>query len=299
MSSAENVLRAAAFGARDVPEPVGERVLAAAAHRAGVPALERWLAAVVLGARGRYAAATTVLEPLTRHGEPVVASLAATALASQRRQLGGHAVALALDGLGLRRALDGLDSRWDDPPDRDGLDARGALADALTGLAADRVGMGRTAEADALLARAARVVAVTDCPRSAVRLDWVRAECALASGRAGDSISPAKRAWVRARDGAGVRHQAKSGLVLGAALAASGEDGKRKRAAEIVGEALATARRHGWRSLTWPAQLLLADLHPECAVWNHSRVTEELTELLRSTDPVGRRLARTSPWVPI
>ncbi|EID53792.1 hypothetical protein [Saccharomonospora xinjiangensis] len=342
MPIVENVLRTAAFGGSRLAEAD------AATPPGGGPLLtpvQRWLDAVVRGARGEYAAAAAVLQPLSRHGDGVIASLAASALASHRRQLGGHAAALRLDGIALRRVVEAgqADHVATGPGwgrgDPDGLDQAGALSDALLGLAADHLGLGRLAECEALLTRAARAVAVSGCWRAEVRLGWVQAELALASGRPFDSISPAKRALALAEARGAARHVAKSQLVLGAALVASderrgpdrqrepdgqggqkgragvlgksgrpgglgrpGESGgpdRRQRARELVGAALTEARRNGWRSLTWPALLLFADLEPEQAVWSRSRVTDELSALLASTDPVGRRLARDSPWVPI
>jgi hypothetical protein len=90
----EQTLRALAFGDHPPPpEPV-------TAPRSAAP-WDRLLAAVVLGAQGRYAAASTALTDLRRSRDPLLASLAATTLASHRRQLGGHTAARALDGEAL------------------------------------------------------------------------------------------------------------------------------------------------------------------------------------------------------
>ncbi|WP_197320698.1 hypothetical protein [Saccharomonospora sp. NB11] len=312
MPIVEKVLRVAAFGGSRAATQRGQAPDGGGAGSSSASAVQeaqrcQWLEAVVHGACGRYAAATTLLEPLSRRGG-AVASLAASALASHRRQLGGHAAALRLDGLALRRAIEAGEARelhstspgWESE-DPDGLDVPGALADALIGLAADHLGLGRFAESAVLLKRAAGVVAVSGSWRTETRLGWVRAELALASGRPADSISPAERALeVSERHGAD-RHAAKSAMVLGAALAARRETGDEDRARRLVKSALSSAEQNGWRSLTWPARALLADLETdhELTVWNRSRTTDELNELLESTDPVGRRLARDSPWVPI
>lgn len=296
MASVENALRTAAFGESAAVGERFPRFLASAAR--GGPR-HRWLAAVVLGACGRYAAATALLEPLIRHRDVAVASLAATALASHRRQLGGHAEALSLDGVAVRKAVEALHGRCGGEGDPDGLDAYGALADGLLGLAADNLGLGRLAAAEVLVARAARIAAVSGCWRTETRLGWVRAELALASGERADGVSAAKWARDVARERGAVRHVVKSELVLGAALAATGERENGKQATKLVTDALIMARRYGWRSLIWPAQLLLADLEPDRADWNRSKVTNELAALLEFTDPVGSRLAHASPWVPI
>lgn len=192
-----------------VPPPVPVTAPRSAAPR------QRLLAAVVLGAQGRYAAATTALADLRRGADPVVASLAATTLASHRRQLGGHVAARALDGEALV-ALDGAGATRVDP---DGLDAAGARADALLGLAADNLALGRLAAARRLAARAAEA---DDRWRATVRGGWVGAEIELAAGRPREAIAPARRAAETARVRGSSRHVVKSDIVLGVALATAG-----------------------------------------------------------------------------
>lgn len=77
----------------------------------GVSPERCWLAAVVLGGQGRYAAAAALLTGLLRHATagdgvvtPAVAAHAAVTLGAHRRQLGGHAAARRWDALGLRIA---------------------------------------------------------------------------------------------------------------------------------------------------------------------------------------------------
>lgn len=283
MSASETALRLAAFGADPV---ISDRALTAAT----TPRRE-WLAAVVLGARGRYAAATALLCPLIRGEDPLLAALAGATLASHRRQLGGHAAALPLDGAALARAGQAVGA-----VDADGLDPAGAFADALLGLAADNLALGRFGAAERLLERARSVSAGW---RSEVRACWVSAELALARGAAGDAVLPAKRAVGLARERAAARHTVKSQLVLAAALAATGSSENRERAGALVTSALTEAEGWGLRSLTWPARLLAADLDAENAEWNRSRVTRELYALLSAADPAGKRMAFRSPWVPI
>lgn len=306
MPTLETTLRDAAFGG--MPS-VGDRTLAAAT----TPRC-RLLAAIVLGARGRYAASVTLLTPLLQGRDPLIAALAGATVASHRRQLGGHAAALPLDGSALRRAMDvgslteGAEGRKAREatgatattgatagPDPDGLDAAGAVADALLGLAADNLGLGRLTAARRLLRRA---VAVPAGWRAQVRAGWVTAELALASSAPQDAVAPAERAAALARDHGAVRHTVKSDLVLGAALAATGDPAARRRATALVRDALGEAVRWDLRSLVWPAGLLAAELDPDRTQWNHSRVTRELHSLLPAADPVGRCLAAASPWVP-
>ncbi|PXY17220.1 hypothetical protein DI005_00205 [Prauserella sp. PE36] len=283
MLTRESVLRRAAFG--DAPDIHDGEPAAAASPR------ERWLAAVVLGARGGYAAAMTLLDPLRRGRDPLLAALAGATLASHRRQLGGHAAAVPLDGAALRHAALAAG-----PADEDGLDPAGALADALLGLAADNLGRGRLTAARRLIATA---TAHSGSWRTRVRLGWVSAEVALAAGDAAEAVPHAERAEALARERGAVRHEIKSALVLGAALAATGEPAARRRATELVGGALEATGKYRLGSLAWPAGLLAAELDPERADWNRSRVTRELYALLPASDPEGRRLALSSPWVPI
>jgi hypothetical protein len=288
----EAALRRAAFAC----EPdVTERELA----RASTPRCD-WLAAVVLGARGRYAAAATRLQPLLqRCRDPLLTSLACSTLASHRRQLGGHADALLLDGAALRHS-----ARAAGAPDEDGVDPAGARADALLGLAADNLALGRLSAARRLLATVsttapdATEAADASGWRTQVRAGWVAAEIALASGAPRDAVLPAKRAGARARDCGARRHAVKSDLVLAAALAAAGDPAERYRATQLVERAFAAAEAAGLRSLVWPAALLAANLDPADADWNQSRVTEELHAVLSATDPVGRHVAYASQWIP-
>ncbi len=359
----EPALRAAAFGSDPLPDP-------AVVRGSGSPR-ERLLAAIVLGAQGRYAAAATLLDRLRHEADPVTASLAASTLASHRRQLGGHRLARALDGEGLARvahletkaAPDGLDavgakaiSRRPEPAagrsgvltgrdpdvlaaaakasrrpeaaagrpggldatateaasrrpkpapgspeptpgrDPDGLDAAGAKADALLGLAADNLALGRLTAARRLAERAAAEDAGW---RATVRGGWVGAEIALAAGQGADAVPHARRAFETARARGARRHAVKSGIVLAVALSAAGAPDHRKISDDLVGNAMATADECELLSLSWPAALVAADLRPGHAEEYRFRVAQVLHAVLRSADPCGRRVAGESPWVPV
>lgn len=275
-------LRRAAFA--DLPEAPAELTARATSE----PPRARLLAAIVLGAQGRYAAATALLDGLGRGPDPVLASLALSTFASHRRQLGGHAAALGPDGAALRLVA-GLD-RGGDP---NGLDANGARTDALLGLAADNLGLGRLGVARRLLARAE-----PDGWRSRVRAGWVTAEVELASGNAAAAVAPAEAALAAATEAGALRHQTKSRLVLAAALGATGAQGARERALNLVGLALADADRFALRSLSWPAGLLAADLG---LAGGEDRFGADsvLHAVLLGADPEGRRLALASPWMPV
>ncbi|MGW4483807.1 hypothetical protein ACWEOE_08190 [Amycolatopsis sp. NPDC004368] len=260
-----------------------------AAPRSAAPR-QRLLAAVVLGAQGRYAAAATVLADLRRATDPVVASLAATTLASHRRQLGGHVAARALDG----RALAVLDGRVG-TTDPNGLDATGARADALLGLAADNLALGRLTAARRLAARAA---ATDDRWRATVRGGWVGAEIELAAGRPREAIAPARRAAETARVHGSRRHIVKSDIVLAVALATAGEVDERTTALDVVTNAANAAEKYELYSLIWVAARVAADLDPGHAEKYRFRSREVLHAVLRRADPCVMRIAEDSPWVP-
>lgn len=251
----------------------------------------RLLAAIVLGARGRYAAAATLLNGLRAGEDVVVASLAASTLASHRRQLGGHAAALVLDGEALALAMAAPEGR----PDPDGLDAEGARADAFLGLAADNLGRGRLAAARRLVARA---TAHTVNWRTRTRSGWVGAEIELASNISRAAIAPAEMAAETAESRGACRHVVKSRLVLGVALA-NGSPADRERAESLVESARETAEKCEFNSLLWPAYLVAADLRAGHADEYRFRSAELLHAVLRHADPCGRWLARESPWVPL
>ncbi|ATY09454.1 hypothetical protein CU254_02395 [Amycolatopsis sp. AA4] len=264
---------------------------------------ERLLAAIVLGARGRYAAAADLLDPLRRGRDPLTASLAASTLASHRRQLGAHVAARKLDGeallkIGLRdagapaptpaRAASG-GAAQEDPH---GLDRQGARADALLGLAADNLALGRISAARRLAIRAAQADRRW---RANIRGGWVGAEIELADGHPEAAVAPARLAYETAVARHARRHIVKSGIVLGVALLAAGQDGAR----ELVLAAAADAEKYELDSLSWVATRVAADLDPGGAEEYRFRSHQVLHAVLRHADPCVMRIAHESPWVPV
>ncbi|MCE7000008.1 hypothetical protein LZG04_35105 [Saccharothrix sp. S26] len=248
------------------------------------------MAAVVLGGQGWYAAAAVVLEGLMAGGG-LFGSLAASTLASHRRQLGGHAAARVLDGRALAMVPDGGGR------DPDDVDAAGARADALLGLAADAVGAGRLAEARRLHARVE--------PRgwrSRVRHQWLAAEIALAGGHAEQAVHPAGVAASTAREAGATRHILKSDLVLGTALVVRGTPESVARGVDVLLCDLNHTNRRGLFSLIWPTALVLANAQADRTFADMQNVKEcaenALSCVLRRADPAGRRLADRSPWIP-
>ena len=241
-SMIERTLAAAAFG----NEP-GRWPLPTA-----ITPRQLWLRAVASGGQGRYGSAYGDLAALRRScadrqaGRRLV-SLAHSTQGSLLRQLGWHTLARGWDGRAL--ALAGTDPE--------------ARADALIGLAADALGVGRFAAATTLLTRADAALAaqlpahVAD--RLAVRRRWVAAELAMAAGEGAIAVRHAEEAVELAQQMvvASARHRVKSDVVLAAALCSAGVT---ERARAVAETALEAAGRFGLTPLRWALACLLIDI---------------------------------------
>lgn len=206
---------------------------------------QRWLRAVAAGGQGRYASAAADLAALVREVPAgPLASLAYSTRGSFLRQLGGHDLARGFDGRALALALN---EREVD------LEAR---ADALVGLAADALGIGRFAASAALLARAEPEPA-TAPPRLVVRRHWVTAELAMVTGDGAAAVRHAEQACELVSD-AMVRHRVKSQVVLAGALCCAGNLDRARAVAEA---ALQDTGRLGLIPLQWALACMLADLN--------------------------------------
>lgn len=326
-STGPAALRAAAFGGRPDLSVFG-------ATGDDVPARDRWLAAVVLGGQGRYAAASAVLRRLVTGSDPVVAALAASTVASHLRQIGGHAQARRFDAAALHRLAadrpretdcrtNGVD-RTNRIDRMDGTDWAGARVDALLGLSADAIGLGRVGEAARLHDAAVAATAIAaqarrpvdpDNPKGSdesqgvggqssvpwrvtVRVEWLATEVRLAAGRPGDAVPHAERAVAIAEAEGAVRHSVKSTMMLGAALAAGGTPDGRSRAVGLLTGVLKASLRWGMFPLAWPSALLLADLVPERAAERTSVASEALTRIFSWSEASMQRIAVASPWMP-
>ncbi|HEY1840393.1 MAG TPA: hypothetical protein VGG53_09250 [Mycobacterium sp.] len=204
---------------------------------------QRWLRAVAAAGQGRYGSAYADLAILMR-AEPSgrLASLAHSTQASFLRQLGWHSLARGWDGRAL--ALAGGDPE--------------AAADALTGLAADALGVGRLAAAATLLGRAEPLVAQAP-HRLAIRKAWVAAELAMARGQGAVAVRNAELAveLVATTLGGATRHRAKSDVVLAAALCSNGA---LDRARTVADAALELTGQLRLLPLRWAVAGLLVDL---------------------------------------
>ena len=228
--SVDEVLANAAFG----DEP-GRWPLPTAASPRGL-----WWRAVAAGGQGYYASARADLDTLDRtpDAEPLV-SLAHSTRASFLRQLGGHTAARMWDGRALAAA---------------GADGE-AAADALIGLAADALGVGRFAASATALSRAGDFL--TASPRVLVRHGWVSAELAMARGDGRSAVDHAERALADARDVGSARHLVKSKVVVAASRCSVGD---LDTARAVADAALDEADRFGMIPLRWALACLLTDI---------------------------------------
>ncbi|OBI12939.1 hypothetical protein [Mycobacterium sp. E2497] len=207
-----------------------------------------WLRAVAAGGQGRYGSAYRDLAVLRRSAPAGrLVSLAHSTQGSFLRQLGWHTVARGWDGRAL--ALAGSADA-----------AADARADALIGLAADALGVGRFAAAAVLLARADTELGAGPVPdRQPVRRAWVAAELAMARGDGTRAVREATEA-VRLAGAMAIpsaRHAIKSEVVLAAALCSAGAvEGARA----VADAALDAAGLLGLVPLRWALACLLIDL---------------------------------------
>jgi len=195
----------------------------------------RWIRAYVAAARGRFFDSLDLARPLTARAPRAVRVAASITAGSALRQLGHHRTARHYDRIASKAARTGAER-----------------AHATIGLAADAIGLGQVAVCARLLADAAAIAPTADW-RVNVRLDWVRTEHAVATGRPRSAI-PARRALRRARAEHAIRHAAKSHLLLGGAHVEYGNAHARERA---LNAALHAARACGAEAIVEVARRLL------------------------------------------
>lgn len=243
-----------------------------------------WWRAVALGGAGHYAAARSALRRLSgATTDPVLLSLAASAQGSLLRQLGWHERAAGWDGRAAALVLPAVSAaragslRPGSPAletaaaDSGGYarrpDAVDAAADALIGLAADALGVGRTALSTRLLDRCTALLdrpvpagsgsGGPERPRARVRWHWVRAETALADGRGEPALIDAEAALTLAERGPSVRHHIKSRLLVAAASSAAGQPDRARALAQRIDE---ECRAAGLVPLRWACAMLRGGL---------------------------------------
>ncbi|OYD69025.1 hypothetical protein BDB13_2585 [Rhodococcus sp. OK302] len=208
-----------------------------------------WLTAVALGGQGRYAQARAALDVVDRRTagqvtdhERTFASLAASTRASFRRQTGWHAQAALDDGRALA-IVAGLDPS-------PSVDA--AACDALTGLAADALGVGRLPLGWRLLAECGERIG-EGLWRQSIRLEWVSAELALASGDFTRALRHADNAVELSGDCGSVRHKVKSDLLRCAAMTGFDANEAAQRARAVFDQCM----EFGLLPLAWASSMLI------------------------------------------
>ena len=145
----------------------------------------------------------------------------------------------------------------------DGEDEVEARVDALIGLAADALGLGRFAASATLLDRAdATLSGAADRPsRLAIRVQWVGAELAMATGDGATALRHAERSVELAAVAEGsIRHRVKSNVVLAAALCCAS---RLEEARTVADSALAATGQCGLVPLRWALASLLNGIGSE------------------------------------
>jgi hypothetical protein len=213
--------------------------------RAATTPQDLWLRAVAAGGQGRYASAFADLDALDRsRAQAPLASLSLSTRASFLRQLGGHHAARDWDGRAWSAA---------------GTDAE-AGADALIGLAADALGVGRFALSRGLLRRAGELLDGGEDGgggRVLLRFSWVSSELAMFTGNGALSVEHAESAVRLAAPFGSARHVMKSQVVLAAALCSAGHIDACRQVADV---ALAGTEELGLVPLSWALGCLLTDI---------------------------------------
>ncbi|MFZ2528138.1 MAG: hypothetical protein WAX14_10860 [Rhodococcus sp. (in: high G+C Gram-positive bacteria)] len=253
---------------------------------------QRWLRAVALGGQGFYSGARAELARLQREVTAgPLASFAASTEASLLRQLGWHRAAAAYDGRAFALAREvqarGVQAQG---VEAQGVQAQGvqrgarttvtaAQCDALTGLAADALGCGRLDLSRRLLAQCADRLPSSDVGdtvlwRQRIRLHWVRAEVALASGDFATAQAHAAQASALADRSRSVRHQVKSDLLRAASATGNADLGQARALAVDVSERCAD---HGLVPLRWAAAMLANGIG---AAVDADRVRDECAEIV-------------------
>lgn len=213
----------------------------------------RWFRAVALAGQGRYSLATSELDVAESESEAARAlrSVMASTRASWLRQTGAHTRAARYDGEAI--SLVGIESS------ADSVRILEARCDALTGLAADALGIGRLSTSHVLLARCSALLdsSPDSLWRPRLRLDWVKAELAMAGGDGPSAVRHALDARERATDTVSLRHRVKTELIVAAAQCSVGNVQQSVATAYSV---LDACSEHELMPLRWAAAMLLNGL---------------------------------------
>jgi tetratricopeptide (TPR) repeat protein len=237
----------------------------------GKRAFHEWLTGVALGACGRYGEAFDHVQAISP-GTPEF-SMACSLKASLLRQLGCHDLAVVADRQAMASAA-----------------TPGSAIEALTGLAADSVGMedaataaNTLAQARSLLQRvAADPAALPIWWRHRVRLTWVECEVALLQSDYDVAVARASEALEAAEAANAPRHVAKSLLFLAVSQV---EAGQRESAVANLQRSLTLSTSMGFLVVAWPGYAVLAALvqpdDPEAAR-NHFAKASAIADEIRA-----------------
>ncbi|WP_156920317.1 hypothetical protein [Segniliparus rugosus] len=214
---------------------------------------------MALAGRGKYADATGEVAPLRE--SRYSAALRSTALsleASILRQQGCHERALQFD----TRALAFLSERA--PRQKEDPEFVLARCDALTGVAADNIGLGSLADTRRALDQAETLLDEAESApfgwRARLRWRWVSAEAAMAEGSPDDALRAAAAGQKLADSCPSRRHACKSRLILAAAHACAASTATARTLAEDV---FAKTEDAGLLPLAWAAAMLLHATSPD------------------------------------
>lgn len=253
-----------------------------------VAAQASWTEAVAVGATGAVARARSLLDRLDAAlgpcGDPTaraLLSLSASTRGSWLRQSNRHRAALRFDGEAARLVAEGFGRT---PPR--GL-PRAAFADALIGLAADELGLGRFDDSSRLLRRVRTALDadggepgerpwLTD-GRVELRWRWVMAENALYRGDAESGSRWARAAGDLGREAPTAHHRLKTRLIAAAAAAATGD---RTLAADEAAAVAREAASNRLVPLEWAAAQLAAGV--DSCDWAPRRIVETSAALRES-----------------
>ena len=236
--------------------------------------LRRACAEAAIGAYG------PALEALDRaaHGDGQVAATALVVRAGVLREVGLHGRAAGDDDAALTLLPE---AGW-----------RALRAAVLAGRVADAVGSGAHAELAERLDSAEAAAARAGTWQAAVRAGWVTGEVAMVRGDFAAAGMAFAAAAERARDGGGVRAQAK-GLAFAAAAAAALQDATAARSRLARARELAAAC--GARPLLWPIALIAAEVDPQAAAAHVDDARRRLRVLLDDLPEPLRAEALTRP----
>lgn len=237
-----------------------------------------WLRGVALGACARYGEALEVVDEISP-GVPEY-SMARSLRGSLLRQLGVHDLAAVADREAMGSAA-----------------TPGAAIEAMTGLAADAVGLQDSVTASSTIAQAGSLLGRVSAAsrqvwwRHQVRVEWVGCEIALLRSETVPALGHAQAALTLAEDANAPRHVAKSLLFVAVCQI---ENGELEQAIPNLRRCLMLCAPMDFGAVAWPAHAVLAALlKPTDAqtAGRHFEAADEITARIAAglNGELGRR----------